>query len=247
MNLIQTWSEAFRGQPECSGVIQVYNELKSKKVEFPASDPDSSVPILTPQRSVPPYTRKSANDLPVNPTSGSNIVHSLSNSVTGSGHRLNMSGASASPVILTPEQLIKLRGELDVVQGNIKVFNEMLTELVPGKEHADDWALIRDLNTTCLAMQKRIVDLIEKVASEDVTNELLRINDELNNLFERFERYERKRNLSLSNTASSNTSTANVLEAQEPSLIDLSANDPDFEDVLSKELQGLSMKKTVSS
>lgn len=222
----------------------MYNELKSKGFIFPTSDPDTSVPILTPQRSVPPYTRKPVNDINVNQTSAPSLLPYLTGSTSGNERRLNMSGASVSPIILTQEQLVKLRSELDVVQGNIKVFNEMLTELVPGKEHSDDWSLLRDLNSTCLAMQKRIVDLIEKVATEEVTNELLRINDELNNLFERYERYERKRNSSLSIAASSNATSANVLEAQEPSLIDLNANDP--EDILSKELQGLTMAKTVS-
>lgn len=116
------------------------------------------------------------------------------------------------PVNLNADQLAKLRSELDVVQGNMKVFNEMLNELNPGKENKDDWDLLRDLNSTCQNMQKRIVELIEKVANEEVTNELLRVNDELNNLFVRYERFVKKR---------TQTGTPRKDKSEEQSLIDL--------------------------
>ena len=43
---------------------------------------------------------------------------------------------------LTPEQLAKLRSELDIVQENMTILNEMLTELTPGKEHPSDLELL---------------------------------------------------------------------------------------------------------
>lgn len=205
----------------------MYNELKSKKVEFPVPDSDSSAPIHTPQRSVPPY-RKTTNDSSLASTNTS--VHPSSHQFH-SLHRQASSGQassmmlSAGPANLSTEQLVKLRGELDVVQGNIKVFHEMLNELIPGKEHPDDWSLLCDLNTTCQSMQKRIVELIEKVANEEVTNELLRVNDELNNLFERYERYDRKRtaflnsNPSMAGNLSSAATLPKSVEAQEGMLI----------------------------
>lgn len=49
----------------------------------------------------------------------------------------------AGPISLNPEQLAKLRSELDTVQGNMKVFSEMLTELTPGKEHPQDLELLQ--------------------------------------------------------------------------------------------------------
>lgn len=42
-------------------------------------------------------------------------------------------------------------------------------------------------------MQTRIVQLLDQVGSEEVTEELLRVNDDLNNLFIRYDRYERSR------------------------------------------------------
>lgn len=286
LNLIQTWSLAFRGQPECSGVVQVYIELMAKKVEFPVTDLDSTAPIHTPQRSVPPYQRKATNEsiatsgsptntssnpistlnrsLPTNIIPGSSSpssspITTATVAATGASPVSSFHTMSTGQVSQSPDQLVKLKNELDVVQGNVKVFHEMLNELVPGKEHPDDWSLLCDLNATCQAMQKRIVELIEKVANEEVTNELLRINDDLNNVFERYERYERKRtNTATSVPTAAPTSNANILlspvpptlsksKASEPSLIDLSVDEPIPVDVLSKGVQGISLNKNLKS
>lgn len=50
LSLIQSWADAFKQHPELQGVTQVYQELKSKGIEFPMTDLDSMAPILTPQR-----------------------------------------------------------------------------------------------------------------------------------------------------------------------------------------------------
>lgn len=42
-------------------------------------------------------------------------------------------------------------------------------------------------------MQVRILDLIGRVTHDEITAELLRINDELNNLFLRYQRYQKNR------------------------------------------------------
>ena len=47
------------------------------------------------------------------------------------------------PVVPTPEQLGKIRSELDVVHGNINVMSEMLTEMTPGQEEAGDLELLQ--------------------------------------------------------------------------------------------------------
>lgn len=50
LNLIQIWADAFKSQPDLNGVVQVYQELKSKGIEFPVTDLDAMAPIYTPQR-----------------------------------------------------------------------------------------------------------------------------------------------------------------------------------------------------
>lgn len=50
LSLIQIWAETFAGHPELKGVVEVFQELKNKGIEFPAVDPENSVPIYTPQK-----------------------------------------------------------------------------------------------------------------------------------------------------------------------------------------------------
>uniref|UniRef100_A0A3P9ASS3 Target of myb1 like 2 membrane trafficking protein n=1 Tax=Maylandia zebra TaxID=106582 RepID=A0A3P9ASS3_9CICH len=125
-----------------------------------------------------------------------------------------------NPITATPEQIARLRSELDVVRGNVKVMSEMLTEMVPGQEEASDLELLQELNRTCRAMQQRVVELISRVSNEEVTEELLHANDDLNNIFLRYERYERYR----SGRAAQNNGM--LTEATEDNLIDLGPGSP---------------------
>uniref|UniRef100_A0A3B3XTD5 Target of myb1 like 2 membrane trafficking protein n=1 Tax=Poecilia mexicana TaxID=48701 RepID=A0A3B3XTD5_9TELE len=129
-------------------------------------------------------------------------------------------GGAVTP---SPEQISRLRSELDVVRGNTKVMSEMLTEMVPGQEDASDYELLQELNRTCRAMQQRIVELISCVSNEAVTEELLHANDDLNNIFLRYDRYERFR----SGRSSAQSVNNGVLsEATEDNLIDLGPGSP---------------------
>lgn len=187
LSLIQSWADAFKGNPDMSGVVQVYQDLKLKGVEFPMTDLDAMAPIHTPQRSVPESELQARNQMPVHQISP--VPCHQSPPPLQPSHPL----PAAGPVILNAEQLKKLHRELEIVQGNMRVFGEMLTELTPGQELSSDWELLQDLNKTCKAMQNRMVELIDKVGNEEVTIELLRLNDELNNLFLRYSRFEKNR------------------------------------------------------
>lgn len=57
LNLIQIWADTFRIYPELNGVVLVYQELKTKGIEFPSADLEAMAPIYTPQR-VYYYIRK---------------------------------------------------------------------------------------------------------------------------------------------------------------------------------------------
>ncbi|TDG98185.1 hypothetical protein EPR50_G00216110 [Perca flavescens] len=163
--LIQAWADAFRSSPDLTGVVQVYEELKRKGIEFPTSDLETLSPINTPQRLA------SAPE-------GDSALHKLSTIPQPAPHVVppayiapqvpnTLASGSINP---TPEQISRLRSELDVVRGNTK-----------------------ELNRTCRAMQQRIMELISCVSNEAVTEELLHVNDDLNNIFLRYERYERFR------------------------------------------------------
>ncbi|XP_006875602.1 PREDICTED: TOM1-like protein 2 isoform X5 [Chrysochloris asiatica] len=124
--------------------------------------------------------------------------------------------------VLALIQIARLRSELDVVRGNTKVMSEMLTEMVPGQEDSSDLELLQELNRTCRAMQQRIVELISRVSNEEVTEELLHVNDDLNNVFLRYERFERYRS-----GLSVQKATNGVLnEVTEDNLIDLGPGSP---------------------
>ena len=79
----------------------------------------------------------------------------------------------SGPINPSPEQMAKLRSELDIVEGNVRVLNEMLSELQPGEENPDDYELLVELNKTCREMQKRLVGLLERIANEEVTGSLI--------------------------------------------------------------------------
>ncbi|XP_034049473.1 TOM1-like protein 2 isoform X3 [Thalassophryne amazonica] len=219
--LIQAWADAFRSSPDLTGVVQIYEELKRKGTEFPVSDLESLSPIHTPQRAA------SAPE-------GDTTLHKYSTTSHPAPHAvppacntpqvpsIHTSG-SINP---TPEQVSRLRSELDVVRGNAKVMSEMLTEMVPGQEDASDYELLQELNRTCRAMQQRVVELISCISNEAVTEELLHVNDDLNNIFLRYERYERFRS-GRSSAPSVNNGVSDVLnEATEDNLIDLGPGSP---------------------
>ncbi|XP_030610322.1 TOM1-like protein 2 isoform X3 [Archocentrus centrarchus] len=219
--LIQAWADAFRSSPDLTGVVQIYEELKRKGIEFPTSDLETLSPIHTPQRSA--TAPEGDSTLHKYSSTTQPAQHSVPPAYTTSQVPNIHASGSINP---TPEQICRLRSELDVVRGNTKVMSEMLTEMVPGQEDASDYELLQELNRTCRAMQQRIVELISCVSNEAVTEELLHVNDDLNNIFLRYERYERFRS-GRSSAQSVNNGLKQVLsEATEDNLIDLGPGSP---------------------
>ncbi|XP_026063265.1 TOM1-like protein 2 isoform X2 [Carassius auratus] len=193
LSLIQAWADAFRSSPDLTGVVHIYEELKRKGVEFPMADLDALSPIHTPQRGVPevdPGTHKYS--APAQPNTASQMGPRPAAAATADLYPAQIPPVSG-PITANPEQIARLRSELDIVRGNVKVMSEMLTEMVPGQEDTSDLELLQELNRTCRAMQHRVVELISRVSNEEVTEELLHVNDDLNNIFLRYERYERYR------------------------------------------------------
>ncbi|KAM5288195.1 target of Myb1 membrane trafficking protein isoform 3-T3 [Ctenodactylus gundi] len=137
-----------------------------------------------------------------------------------------------TPISPTPEQIGKLRSELEMVSGNVRVMSEMLTELVPTQAEPADLELLQELHRTCRAMQQRILELIPRISNEQLTDELLMVNDNLNNVFLRHERFERFRT----------GQTAKAPSEAEPAadLIDMGA-DPAATSTLSSQLAEMNL------
>ncbi|XP_020282417.1 TOM1-like protein 2 isoform X2 [Pseudomyrmex gracilis] len=225
LSLIQTWADTFRHQPHTQGVVQVYQELKAKGIQFPMTDLDAMAPIITPERSVP-ETEQIPTSLATNEQPASLGTQHLSPQASQSAGQLTQ---------LNEQQLAKLQSELDVVQGNMRVLSEMLmyfTSLEQNKQQPDsaDLELMNELYSTCKAMQERVVDLIGKLVHDEMTAELLRINDDLNNLFLRYSRYTKNKTQVPASTILAQTigqpphteSTPVLTKREAESLIDLS-------------------------
>lgn len=174
LSLIESWAEAFRGQPDLNGVVAVYNDLKAKGVTFPPRDPSSRVPIQTPQRTVPAPSQVSRSDRQAR--SMSSGLPTVAPVIT-----------SAGQVMLEGEGYDKISQDLVVVQSSIEMFDDIMQALETPAGGEADWKLAAELSVTCRQMKDRIVDLIERIANEDLTIELLRLNDELNTTFTRYE------------------------------------------------------------
>ncbi|KAL7982366.1 hypothetical protein Chor_009964 [Crotalus horridus] len=183
LTIIQSWADAFRSTPDLTGVVTVYEDLRRKGLEFPMTDLDMLSPIHTPQRTVytPPDSQSGVTSSADSPQAIDSILHPVSLP------QVPEIAADAS-ITPTPDQIGKLRSELEVVNGNVKVMSEMLTELVPGQTESSDLELLQELNRTCKAMQQRILELIPRILNEQLTEELLIVNDNLNNIFLRHER-----------------------------------------------------------
>jgi len=110
---------------------------------------------------------------------------------------------------------------------------------------------LQELHSTCKAMQERVVDLIGKLAHDEMTAELLRINDELNNLFLRYTRYTKNKMQIPASTILAQTiahppnteSTPTLTKREAESLIDLS----DDVDNLTKQISELGKLKLYKS
>ncbi|OAD51972.1 TOM1-like protein 2 [Eufriesea mexicana] len=244
LNLIQTWADTFRHQPHTQGVVQIYQELKVKGIQFPMTDLDAMAPIITPERSVP----ESEQNVTV-PTVEQHTVTPVTPQV-----QQPQSQSSGQVTLLNEQQIAKLQSELDVVQGNMRVLSEMLAYFTSSDQNSSqqpdtaDLELLTELHSTCKAMQERVVDLIGKLAHDEMTAELLRINDELNNLFLRYSRYTKNKAVAASTILAQtighpqNIDAASSLNKQEAdSLIDLS----DETDTLEKKITEIDIADNV--
>ncbi len=115
------------------------------------------------------------------------ILPELHRNQETSSLRTMIPGAAVA-VRLNEEQMAKLKSELDIVDTNILVMNEMITHQQSSKITDEDVTFLKELYKTTSEMQKRITQLIGNISNENIIGELLRINDDLNNAFVRYDR-----------------------------------------------------------
>ncbi|XP_017272331.1 target of Myb protein 1 isoform X2 [Kryptolebias marmoratus] len=220
LSLIQSWADAFRSTPSLSGVVYVYDDLRRRGLEFPMTDLDALSPIHTPNRSIPEngspeVTSTAAPTHEAQPQAPASASAARPPSQDNSAPVQPSDGARR----LSPEQEQKLRRELELVKGNVTVMSQMLNELVPGQSKPDDAELLQQLFSVCKNMQTRVVELIPQLLDEGFMEELLMVNDDLNNVFIRYERFDRLNKAQSTNTQQSSAMSPEASTNKQPAVI----------------------------
>ncbi|PAA64564.1 hypothetical protein BOX15_Mlig016664g1, partial [Macrostomum lignano] len=240
LQLLMSWSDTFSDRPELREVDRVIKELRSKGVQFP--DPASTYESLQTYSNYSNQEANSAASAAATNSAASSAAASVSprprlpqaqrpTSMTGRPQQQRQQPPPQPVGQLTPHQLGKLKSDVDQVCTNCRIFNELLTEAANGTAQPEDLQLMRQLNSVNRKMQQRVMELLGQLSSESVLSELLRVNDELNSAFLRFDRFENSRPPPPRETADS---SATRQQLQEPlsaatvgvNLIDLSEDDP---------------------
>jgi len=95
----------------------------------------------------------------------------------------------------------RLTQNLNTVDSNIRLFSKILDETtIPGTEDANDKMLLDKLEKSCKSMQQRLTILLSELTENSSENEYenifmdgLRINEDLNSVFIRYERFKKSR------------------------------------------------------
>ncbi|XP_064406991.1 TOM1-like protein 2 [Halichondria panicea] len=199
LGLVQYWADAFKGKHQLVAVDELYEQLKTDGIEFPPIDLDNLTPVETQGRSQLQLTEPSS--VPPPSVGGGGSPHPPRQQQQ-QPQQPRAARVPSGP--LKPEQVAKLLSELDVVRKNMDVMNEIMSEQEPGRESADDAQLLDDLNKILHSMHGRLAKLIGGCSDEIVLESTLVINDELNSLFVRYERW-------LRNSAAAKSEEGNTL------------------------------------
>ncbi|EAW94551.1 target of myb1 like 1 membrane trafficking protein [Homo sapiens] len=202
LNFIKTWSQGFPGGVDVSEVKEVYLDLVKKGVQFPPSEAEAET------------ARQETAQISSNPPTSVPTAPALSSVIAPKN----------STVTLVPEQIGKLHSELDMVKMNVRVMSAILMENTPGSENHEDIELLQKLYKTGREMQERIMDLLVVVENEDVTVELIQVNEDLNNAILGYERFTRNQQRILEQNKNQKEATNTTSEPSAPSqdLLDLS-------------------------
>ena len=194
--LIQSWADSYRGKEDLGVAAEIYDQLKNNGVEFPAVNLDDMAPLHTPpsrQQSAPPPQENLPFSPPQRPSYPTQQAAyppqqrpvGAPQAAVGRGDR-NMPG----------EHVAKLMSEADVVQTNVQVLSDLLLNSIPGQDRREDIEFMQALRDTVKTMQARVMELLSTLPAfhntEDVTARMLQLNDDINNVFTRHDRYVRQ-------------------------------------------------------
>ncbi|KAL6477030.1 hypothetical protein MHYP_G00155290 [Metynnis hypsauchen] len=200
LSIIQAWADAFRSSPDLTGVVFVYEDLRRKGLEFPMTELENCSPIHTPVKRVPdqkfPVTMCDAPLSPTHPVPSPPQTPSIQN--------------PEGPIILSPDQVKKLKADLEVVRSNLRVMSDIMIQMDPGHIQKSDTELLRQLYSSCKATQERVVRLIPRVIEETLVEQLLVANDDMNATFTRYHSFER--HLNRQNTGQSCPTYGNLID-----------------------------------
>jgi len=191
LSLIQSWAHAFSVDPDLQGVAEIYMELKKKGVEFPAPSDDDILLVQKSQSDMPGNMSSSSSSSLVSPTkSAGSRPHSRAKSAEHS-KRLQAARRVLSGQI-SQRQIVKINEDLLRAEESIEVLNELLQEVGP-QQDPEDVALMLEVANNCKEMQARILQLVQVLEHRETVQRLLVVNDNFNNIFIRFDRYERNK------------------------------------------------------
>ncbi|CAL8304699.1 unnamed protein product [Merluccius merluccius] len=170
LSLIQAWADAFRSSPDLTGVVSVYEDLRRKGLDFPVvqlegysnTNPNASKSLpVNGALSIPPHPKP-----PPNPPASKEENN-----------------------VFNPNKVMKLKADMGVVQSNLAVMADMMSQLDPVTAKHADVEMLQQLYLVCKAMQDRIVEVVPRLSEEKLIEELLAANDEMNTTFTRYQRY----------------------------------------------------------
>eukprot|EP00127_Corallochytrium_limacisporum_P001849 Clim_evm4s88 gene=Clim_evmTU4s88 len=188
LGLLQDWHDSLKGQPGCEMIADTYRLLRVNNVIFPqrsetaAEQRDSTVaPSLAGVAQQPTPAAAAANAAaPI--AVGATAVPVAPRQQNPPRQQMNAEGR----YIPDEQQFTKLRRELGIVKGNISFMNEMTAAALDSGKDRAELDFLGDLANTTKEMQTRILDLLNSVDTGNMTDELLKINDDINAAFEKY-------------------------------------------------------------
>jgi len=186
--MVQSWAHAFSPDPDLRGVAEIYMELKRKGVIFP--DPsDDDLLLVESNQSSPNSQTDSLSSSHSSPIRNQIPIHAPVPSKHTEPIQPKQAAKLSASGRLTEGQVRKLQRDIEVTLRNMNIFSELLTDIQLGENHPCDKTLLVQISETCKEMKNRVLELIGIVHHRTLTAELLEINDNMNNLFLRYERY----------------------------------------------------------